>query len=223
MQRLFPIRECDDPIFNLGRPCLYHQMGRCTAPCVGGEGAALYDLVVEQVREFLTGQDETALETVEEAMNAAAAVRDYESAGWYRDQLHRLQRTLGRQRQIASAIHDHHTVLVEALAGEEGGAQLFLIRYGRLDNRVDVPPDISPEALRDILAEPFDTSLAPPDQFERADVDEIRILAHWMRLHEDGGRQVRWTPGMDLDVFIGEVMNAIATVTPDRAEPVEED
>ena len=37
--RLFMLRECDDNVFALGRPCLYSEMGRCGAPCVGGPGA----------------------------------------------------------------------------------------------------------------------------------------------------------------------------------------
>ncbi len=220
--RLFRLRECDEGVFALGRPCLYWQMGRCPAPCVGGGGAEGYAAGVDEVRAFLAGRDDAALDAVERAMLDAAARREYELAGWYRDQLRRLRRALGRQRQVASALHDHHAVLVEALAG--GGAQLFLIRYGRLVQRLDVPAGAGAEGLvRPALVDVFDPTRPPPDRFERTDVDEIRTLAHWMRLHPESARQVRWTPERDLDAFVADVLAAAAAAAPDDAEPVEED
>lgn len=243
--RLFQLRECDDPIFQLGRPCLYHQMGRCGAPCAGLVSSAEYDAEVDRVRAFLAGQDTEALQTVDDAMREAAAGLEFETAGWYRDQLRRLERTLGRQRQIASAVHEHDAVLVEPLVpgydGHAGGAQLFLIRFGRLAGRLDVPapgPDgaLAPEAaarLADALAATFDPAAPPPESHLRADVDEMRILASWMRLHAEtaadgaaadaGVRQVRWTPDTPLDRFAAAVTSAVAAARPDDTPPVEED
>ncbi|MFN3595942.1 MAG: DEDD exonuclease domain-containing protein [Rubricoccaceae bacterium] len=223
--RLFRLRECDDPVFALGRPCLYHTMGRCGAPCAGGAGAAAYAAEVERVRAFLTGHDTEALEAVEAAMHEAAAALEFEAAGWYRDQLRRLRRTLGRQRQIAAPVHEHHAVLVEPLAGG-AGAQLFLIRHGRLVARHDLPaaPDAADrDALAAQLAEHFDPTMPPPETHLRADVDEIRILAHWMRLHPDPSRQVRWHDGLGAEAFLEAVLAAAAQAVPDAAEAVGED
>ncbi len=264
ISRLFGLRECDDPVFALGRPCLYHQMGRCSAPCVGDDGT--YGDQVERVRAFLTGRNSDALASVETAMREAAAAHEFESAGWYRDQLRRLQRAIGRQQTVASAVHEHDAVLVEPLApgyaGADGGAQLFLIRHGRLAARVDLPvgasepvpemeyvvgdgggpddeaPDrtdlgirvpahtVRPsglDALREALAETFDAQRPPPESHLRPDVDEMRTLASWMRLHPDSGRQVRWTPGADADAFLAAILAAADASVPDDAAPVEEE
>ena len=228
--RLFMLRECDDNVFSLGRECLYHQMGRCGAPCVGGDGAAQYGLEVDRVRAFLTGQDTEAVDLVEDAMREAAAAREYEAAGWYRDQLRRLQRTLGRQRTVASAVHAHHAVLVEPLApgyqGLDGGAQLFLIRHGRLVGRVDLPAEPGPDEVADLraaLEETFDAGHAPPESHLRPDVDEMRMLANWMRLHEGGARQVRWGPGRDPDAFVEAVLEAAREALPTVEAEAEED
>ena len=227
--RLFGLRECADTVYDLGRPCLYHDMGRCGAPCLGGDGAEQYELEVDRVRRFLTGQDAEAVEMVEEAMRQAAATREYEAAGWYRDQLRRLQRTMGRQRRIASAVHEHHAVLVEPLApgydGLAGGAQLFLIRHGRLAARVDLPADPGPDEVADLaaaLAETFDPGLAPPESHLRPDVDEMRMLANWMRLHPDGARQVRWCSDLDPDAFLDAVLAAAREAVPSEAPEMEE-
>ncbi len=198
-------------------------------------------------------------------MREAAAAHEFESAGWYRDQLRRLERTIGRQQTVASAVHEHDAVLVEPLAsgyaGAAGGAQLFLIRHGRLAARVDLPvgqsvpvpemtftiggdgldsdaPDrtdlgvvvpahtVRPSgfaALRTALAETFDPALTPPESHLRPDVDEMRTLASWMRLHPDSGRQVRWDPAEDADAFLARVLAAADASVPDEAAPVEED
>ncbi len=264
ISRMFGLRECDDAVFNLGRPCLYHQMGRCSAPCAEDDGG-VYGEQVARVRAFLTGQNGDALAVVEAAMREAAAAHEFESAGWYRDQLRRLERTIGRQQTVASAVHEHDAVLVEPLAagyaGAAGGAQLFLIRHGRLATRVDLPvgqsapvpemtftiggdgldadaPDrtdlgvvvpahtVRPSglaALRTALAETFDPALAPPESHLRPDVDEMRTLASWMRLHPDSGRQVRWNPAEDADAFLARVLSAADASVPDDAAPVEEE
>lgn len=249
--RLFRLRECEDTVFDLGRPCLYHSMGRCPAPCVGGVGAQVYPAEVERVRRFLTGRDTEALEAVEEAMRQAAADLEFELAGWYRDQLRRLRRTMGRQRQLAGAIHDLNAVLVEPLAagyrpeGGDGataalsegtwssaaddqpaGAQLFLIRYGRLVQRLDVPRQLSGadlDRVEEALAEHFTPTAPPPERHERADVDEVRILANWMRTHADDTRQVRWGKNESAGAFGGRVMEAVRAVAPDTAAPVDEE
>ena len=235
--RLFGLRECEDNVFRLGRPCLYHEMGRCGGPCAGLVSARDYAAEVDRVRAFLTGRDTEALDAVEQAMREAAAVREFETAGWYRDQLKRLQRTLGRQRQIATPVHEHNAVLVEPIppgfeapdgeAFERGGAQLFLIRYGRLADRLNLPAfpdDGAVAALADALAEHYDPALPPPESHLRSDVDEMRILAAWMRRHPDAGRQVRWDPGLDPELFLTDVLLAASSLLPDDdADPVDED
>lgn len=229
--RLFKLRECDDNILALGRPCLYHEMGRCAAPCVTGDTAE-YTAEVDRVRAFLTGRDSDALDALEAAMMEAAADREFELAAWYRDQRERLQRTLGRQRQIAAPVHDHNVVLVEPLAYgyagfEEGGAQLFLIRHGRLAARFDLPSALDDETvdrLRQTLDEHYDPTAPPPEMHLRADVDEMRILASWMRRFPDASRQVRWEPHLTSDEFLTDVLlTAGAIVTDSSEEPVEEE
>lgn len=226
--RLFRLRECDDSIFRLGRPCLYHEMGRCGAPCVDPDAQAAYGEEVDRVRDFLTGNDDEALAITEEAMREAAANHEFESAGWYRDQLRRLERQQGRQQQVASAVHEHDAVLVEPLApgyqGLRGGAQLFLIRHGRLVSRVDLGADPGPDEAADLaaaLAETFDPALPLPEAHGRPDVDQMRMVASWMRLHPT--RQVRWDDTLDPDGFLDEVLAAAASVAPDDAPPVGEE
>ena len=149
-------------------------------------------------------------------MLEASAMMEYEQAGWFRNQLGRLRRALDGQRQLVSAVHDHHAVLLEPLA-DGSGTQLFLIRYGRLVARIDVATDPSPAhetELRSALAEHFDPSLPPPERFDRPDVDEIRIIAHWMRLRENATKQIQWVPDMVFEEFERRIWDAMPRPQP---------
>jgi len=233
--RLFMLRECDDNVFKLGRPCLYHDMGRCGAPCASPLGAEAYSVEVERIRAFLTGRDDEAIQLVEEAMHEAASRREFEAAGWYRDQLRRLQRTMGRQRTIASAVHEHDAVLVEPLAPgyidpdgvdyPNGGAQLFLMRYGRLVARLDLPASPTKTDRRELakaLGEHFDAAVPAPEMHRRPDVDEMRMLANWARLHTNGARQVRWRSDLRPKIFLDAVLESASSSVPDALPLVEE-
>ncbi len=218
--RVFRLRECDPVTWQTARasgvPCLYGSMDRCLAPCEGGREAT-YAAEVERVRRFLTGKDTEVLNTVEAAMRAAAANLEFEQAGWYRDQLERLRRTLARQRPFATAVHDRHAVLVEP-GLRPGEVQLFVLRFGRLveTRALPVPPtEADVAALREALEAHFDAGAETPEIFERADVDEISILARWVRLNEGSAQHVRWTPERTVDDLLSGVLAAAQTA----AEP----
>jgi DNA polymerase-3 subunit epsilon len=211
--RVFGLRECDRSTWQTAsaqrQPCLYGTMDRCLAPCADA-GAEGYAAEVERVRRFLRGDDTDVLATVEAAMKAAAADLQFEQAGWYRDQLGRLRRMLARQRPFAAPVHDQHAVLVEP-GLKEGEVQLFFLRFGRLveTRPLPVPPSARDVAdLRAAVAEHFDPDLEAPPVFGRAEVDEINILARWVRLNEESAHHVHWTPGRSPDEFVAAILTA---------------
>ena len=81
LQKLFPVRQCDDSVYNYRtRPCLQHQIGRCTAPCVGLIDKASYALDVDSTMLFLEGKGGILIEQLIVKMEQAASVLDYEQA-----------------------------------------------------------------------------------------------------------------------------------------------
>jgi DNA polymerase III subunit epsilon len=204
----YRLRECDATSFAVAsahrQPCLYHEIGRCLAPCLGGRDEA-YATEVERVRRLLRGDGDGVLEAVEEAMRAAAGRLEFERAGLYRDQHRRLKALLARQRPFGTPLADLHAVLVEPDA--RGGVQAFLLRHGRLAERLDLAdPAAETDRLRSALARHFDPARPAPETFRRYEVDEIRILAAWVRQHEASGRIVRWTPETTPDMLLAAVL-----------------
>ena len=211
INRLFLLRECDDDIFSLRRRCLYHDIGRCTAPCEGGEAAAAYADEVQRVRDFLTGRDRSVLEILEAKMQAASAAMDYEQAAEYRDWLQKLERMLGKQQKVAAPVLDHNAVLVQPGVGE-GAIHLFLVRFGRHVETVTLsqpPKDDEVAHLRGRLVRHFDPAQQRPARYFKQEVDEVRLLAHWLYLHRDSTLPVRWSPDRAVDDFLDEILRQI--------------
>lgn len=101
LQKVFRLRTCEDSVFaNRSRPCLLHQIQRCTAPCVGLVEEGAYAEDVRNAALFLEGRQDEVLRSIEERMHHAADALEYESAAVCRDQLRNLRAV--RERQYVS-------------------------------------------------------------------------------------------------------------------------
>ncbi|MDH3609056.1 MAG: GIY-YIG nuclease family protein, partial [Gammaproteobacteria bacterium] len=85
LQKVFKVRQCDDYFFShRSRPCLQHQIERCSAPCVGYIDEASYKNDIDAAIEFLDGNSDQLIERFVQKMDAASADLDYEKAAGYR-------------------------------------------------------------------------------------------------------------------------------------------
>ncbi|AUZ05548.1 MULTISPECIES: excinuclease ABC subunit UvrC [Vitreoscilla] len=88
LQKVFQLRTCEDSVFaNRQRPCLLHQIKRCSAPCVGLIEASRYQEVVQQAIQFLQGKTDQLLLQLQEKMQQAAEEFEFEKAAVLRDQI----------------------------------------------------------------------------------------------------------------------------------------
>ena len=98
LQKLFGIRPCEDGYFkNRSRPCLQHQIDRCSAPCVGLIDRERYAEDVRLAVMFLEGRSQDVLAEFKAKMDAAATTLDFERAARYRDQIDHLRRVQENQ------------------------------------------------------------------------------------------------------------------------------
>ena len=131
LQKVFRLRTCDDSVYaHRSRPCLLHQIGRCSAPCVGLIDASDYERDIRHAGLFLQGKETEVLEQLNSKMETASADLQFEKAAGFRDQIRTLQRVLTKQFVESSSERD-----VDVIAGQEVSGiwcvNLVMIRGGR--------------------------------------------------------------------------------------------
>jgi len=131
LQRVFRLRTCEDTVFeHRSRPCLLHQIKRCTAPCTARITAALYAEDVANAALFLEGREDDVVGNLNRKMNASSEARRYEEAAAYRDQVRALSRVQARQ-YIESNRGVDADVVACVIDGEIACVNLVMIRTGR--------------------------------------------------------------------------------------------
>jgi len=160
LQRVFRVRTCQDTVFNnRSRPCLLHQIRRCTAPCVGLIEAAEYARDVDDAALFLEGKEDEVLENLTRRMDDCARRLEYEQAALLRDQIQALRKVRETQFVDRGEGVDTDVVACVAAAGMVA-VNLVVIRGGRhLGDKTFFPQNADPEdcagALEAFLAQHY--------------------------------------------------------------------
>ena len=131
LQRVFRLRTCEDTVFeNRSRPCLLHQIGRCTAPCTQKISPQHYADDVANAMLFLEGREDDVIRVLSVKMQAASENRSYEEAVGYRDQVRALSRIQARQ-YVESERGIDADVVACVIEGTIACVNLAMIRGGR--------------------------------------------------------------------------------------------
>jgi excinuclease ABC subunit C len=153
MQKLFKVRQCEDSYFrNRSRPCLQHQIGRCTAPCVRLISVEDYRSDVRHAEMFLEGRSNAVIDELADAMERASQLLHFERAASLRDQVAAL-RQLQAQHHVHGASADMDVIACRIESGMACISVLFFrdgISLGTRDFFPRLPLDAEPA---DVLAQ----------------------------------------------------------------------
>ncbi|HEV2679451.1 MAG TPA: excinuclease ABC subunit UvrC [Rhodanobacter sp.] len=157
MQKLFKVRQCEDSYFrNRSRPCLQHQIGRCTAPCVQLISVGDYRDDVRHAEMFLEGRSNAVIDELAEAMEQASKALQFERAAKLRDQVAAL-RQLQAQHHVHGASADMDVIACRIESGMACISVLFFrngISLGTRDFFPRLPLDADPaDVLTQFIAQ----------------------------------------------------------------------
>jgi len=144
LQKVFRIRQCEDAFFrNRSRPCLQHQIQRCSAPCVELISTEQYAEDIRHAKMFLEGKNNAIMTELASRMEEAAGKLDFEQAAIYRDQISSLQR-VQEQQYVAGEGGDAD---IFGCAFKPGGVSIHVlfVRSGRVVGSKAYHPKVSVE------------------------------------------------------------------------------
>ena len=198
LQKVFRLRTCEDSVFkNRSRPCLLHQIHRCSAPCVGRLSSAQYGQDVAQATRFLEGDHSRVLTELEKEMQLHSEAMEFEMAAVLRDRIADLSSVL-QQQSMDTVAEGEGDVDIIAVAQMEGMicVNLAMVRGGRhLGDRAYFPKGrqasgdlLTPaEILEAFITQHYLDDLAEGESASAHLIPSVLILNHPLQSSLDEG------------------------------------
>ncbi|MBX3458449.1 MAG: excinuclease ABC subunit UvrC [Planctomycetes bacterium] len=187
LRRFFPLRLCSDHVLaNRTRPCVYHEIGVCCAPCVPGKVTKdQYTAIVRDFTRALEGKDDRVARDLEQRMHEASGALDFEKAAALRDKLLAVQETTLRQRaQIGTDKTAHRDVHGLYRQADRACIATLMYRDGRLEDSATrefqtLLPD--EEVLRGFLMQYYErASFVPDEVIVPLELEGMAALGEWI-------------------------------------------
>lgn len=188
VNKLFHLRNCRRVLprdIGKERPCLYHQIGQCPAPCQGNVKEEEYRANFEKALKFLQGDTKSVLKELTEQMMQVSAEMKFEEAAQIRDLIHSVQQVTERQKITAEDYEDRDIVAM-AREKDEAVVQVFFIREGKMLGRehyylTGVEEETEGAVLSAFIKQMYaGTPYIPKEIWLEQEVEDAEAILQWL-------------------------------------------
>jgi DNA polymerase III subunit epsilon len=175
-----PIRQCTQRLspMRLASACVLAELGRCGAPCAGGETVEEYARHADQVRLAFASDPGTVIRGLLVRIDRLAGAQRFEEAAVHRDRMAAFVRTAARGQRLAALAAVPELAAARRL--EAGGWELHVVRHGRLVAAGTSPPGAHPRPYLDALLASAETVTPAPPPLPAATAEEAECVLRWL-------------------------------------------
>ncbi len=214
LSRIFQLRTCSDVTYKKhhrqGASCIFHQIGRCSAPCIGEISRQDYREQVDGIINFLEGRVSDLTERMIQLRDYFSETMNFEKAKIIQDRLLELLKIQANTQYLTQAVHQNHLLIV--LPDREPPRRLLLYVYkGRpIQKHVFDPRSDSVDAVLErvqLLQKMLQSKIENKrDVIQQRELEEIRIIAHWLKhLEPESGTRI-WNLAQPYETISKEIM-----------------
>lgn len=188
IQKIYKIRTCNRNLpkdIGKERPCLNYHIKQCDAPCQGYISREEYGKSVDQVLDFLNGNYTPILKELENKMQKASEEMDFETAIEYRELLNSVKQ-IAQKQKITNSDREDKDIIALAIEGEDGVAQAFFVREGRLIGRehffIQIPSgETRMQVLTSFIKQFYSgTPFIPKEVMIQEEIEEGKVIEEWL-------------------------------------------
>jgi len=191
INKLFPLKKCNHPKYK-SRPCLYYDIGQCTAPCQNKISKEDYQNIIKNAELFLSGKRKELIKTLKKEMNKASSKFEFEKALLLRNSINDIEKTLEKQNIVFKSTSTNYDYIGIINSSDLICICILQVRQGRLINKKDFSfsqilsentnfDEILQSAIREYYIMLNDEEL--PSKIILSDTfDEIDLYKKWLTL-----------------------------------------
>ncbi len=188
LNKLYQLRTCNRNLprdVGLDRPCLNYHIKQCLAPCQGYVSKEEYATQVAGALEFLNGNYNMILKSLEEKMNKASEELEFEEAAKYRDLLNSV-RQVSQKQKITEGVGEDKDIIAMYQDESEAVVQVFFVRDGKLIGRehyymTHVPENNKPQVIQDFVQQFYaGTPFIPKELMLQYEIEDNELLEKWL-------------------------------------------
>ncbi|WP_146841385.1 DEDD exonuclease domain-containing protein [Cellulomonas composti] len=178
----FPVRQCTRRLPLVAAAgasaCVLADMGRCGAPCVGGQDRDTYAEVTARVRRAMLGDPAPVVAAHAERIENLVAQQRYEEAATVRDRLGAFLRGAARAQRVTPLASCAE--VVAARRTDDGGWEVVVVRHGRLAATARVDRHTDPRPVIETLRATAEHVPAPVPPSSAAHPEETDLVLDWL-------------------------------------------